>query len=193
MMARMSGAARASFDRARAIASIAITTALALAASPACSLVGGVSELQGGRRPGPSDAGTKTSEEGGSVDTPEADASTDATVVRGDGGLVDVACGSGVCDPGQGCCVQLGSNASMCLAPANCPTNGFYFLGCTRASSCPRSAPVCCVQSGSGASQCMAACGLAQDELCSPTDPKPCSGTLTCSGTAAGSTIPACE
>ena len=157
----------------------------------ACSLVSGWSDLQGGRTLRAPDAAT-----GSDSSTSGGDAGADGPVSKPDSGLIDIVCGSAHCPSGQGCCLDAvnGTGAKQCTTPETCETQENEFLACTRASSCPATAPVCCYDFGGDGSLCLAGCGVGQYELCDTADRKPCSGTKQCTQKLPGTTdIPVCQ
>lgn len=189
----MSRAARAFASR---LLSIAIPFAVVAGASPACSVFGGLSDLQGGS-PLKSDAGRSRDDSGDPA--PVEDASpADASVDRNTGPKSSpdsILCGAAHCPKGEACCLSTGSQSGQlqCSSRAACDNQSGRYLSCTSSSSCPGSAPVCCFDYNNGAS-CFAGCTPGSFELCDPTDSKPCTGTGTCTTNAPGFTnIPACE
>jgi hypothetical protein len=172
---------------------------VAMAASPACTVFGGLSDLQGGSPP-KSDGGRSKDDAGnpGSNDNDGA-SPVDASVDRGNGGPTSspdsILCGAAHCPKGEACCLMTGSASGQlqCSSMTACDAQSGRFLSCTSTSSCPTSAPVCCFSYNSGA-QCFAACSPGMFELCDPHDPMPCVAGTACTSNAPGyDSVPACE
>ena len=168
---------------------IALIAGLAL---PACSLVSGWSDLQGGAAR-TSDAGKRL--EDGAVDLQDAptldgpgaegaaipDApGTDAATPPEAG----VSCGSAVCVGGQGCCVDMGRPSRACTTMQACPASSNAFLLCNDSHQCADRSPalpLCCLDDATFRSTCVAGCGPATGTiLCRMSDPSPCASPAIC-------------
>ena len=156
-------------------------------AGPACSLVDGWSDLQGGKRASDTRDGGGVKDGSTSMD---ANAGADSSVVTG---IQNVTCNGVLCPAGMGCCVGL-TGSLQCTAQAACTGQGSEFLGCSGPASCSATAPVCCFSYDKETSSCLAGCGAGDEELCVAGDNKTCTGGKACTDTLAGlSNIPACQ
>jgi hypothetical protein len=165
----------------RGLARIVVAVAM-LAGFVACTLVDGVSDLQGGRKPGSSD--------GGNASVPSDGAARDARATSDAGGAA-VTCGAALCPTDQGCCLPAGAGAKRCTTHAECTAATDYFLTCTSAKTCPTSAPVCCFDFADEQATCAGQCGADQYELCESPETTPCTAGKACVGTVPGTTLQA--
>jgi hypothetical protein len=154
-----------------------------MAGLAACTLVGGVSDLQGGRRPDSTGGGKDAS-------VPSDGAALDArtSVDAGDAVLI---CGAAQCPADQGCCLPAGAGAKRCATKADCTAATDYFLTCTSARTCGTSAPVCCFDFADEQATCAGQCGVDQYELCESPETTPCTAGKACVGTVPGTTLQA--
>ena len=162
----------------RALSRIVIALAT-LAGLAACTLVDGVSDLQGGRKAG-ADGG-----KGDDASDP-VDAAADDARAASDGSLANVACGAAHCPAGQGCCLSISTGSKRCQTRAQCMATQDYFLSCTSSKTCPATAPVCCFDFGDELAACVGQCGAGQSELCDLLESSVCTGGKKCSKALAG-------
>ena len=163
---------------------IALIAGLAL---PACSLVSGWSDLQGGAtRTG--DAGKRL--EDGAPDLKDAPA-LDGPVAEGAAAPdadaaptveTGVSCGSTVCAGGQGCCVDISRSTRACTTMQACPASTHAFLLCNDSRQCADRSPalpMCCLDDATFRSACAAGC-VAGAVLCRISDVNPCAAPAMC-------------
>jgi hypothetical protein len=157
-------------------------------AAPACSLVSGWSDLQGGQRVAVRDGG-------GVNDGASGDGATDVPPGPGtEPHDQPVTCGAASCPAGEGCCLDFGGG-EQCSSITACRGNtDNSFLSCTSASACSAGAPVCCYDFSTLSTTCRAGCGPGNYELCNAAEPKPCTSGTSCTATLPGTQdIPICQ
>jgi hypothetical protein len=146
----------------------AITIAVVVAASPACSAVSGWADLQGGKRPAETGSGPIT--DGGSDDDPPADATSERAVIPGTG----LVCGNTRCAKDLGCCVV--GTAQSCTDDLACEDMGGVYLRCRNRADCASTGLDCCLASSAPFdSECTTACSAqSKAVLCDPAETQPC-------------------